>query len=753
MLRKTLFSIAGALAVSVSAAQEPGPNNGSGVIETPKMRLEFDSGWLVKWENRETGETVDFGRPALSDEKEDAPYRPGPWWVDWKSPANPAAAKSEMKISRESPVSASVRQKAETAEGEIHALQWGIQIPYDKIQAVHWPRGLAPARLSGTGYHEGMVKKDYQFNGRAAMLAGADKIRHQYYAVQAKTGGLLIYMENPELEHNMALEFKKPDDKTLVISNRSIMPPPWKSTYAGARWIIRQYTGGVNNAAQIYQDYITKAYDLTPLDKRPTRWARDITFVQVNDFLRGPLPAPGFRQPNQNYLSGEAWRKSMEFHSKWLEDMAKILDPSKTMFYITDWRQDGMDMMFPNTDIDPYFALMIGKARKLGFHVMLHCHNHLIHGQTTFWRRYIEHPATLKGQDPVKDLIEGVGLDALRNSAMSQKNKISGSVWDERKGLNRVMDWHTMNPAHEGVRYLMVGNLLSAVRASGADAIHLDVPSIWVDLRGEMYGMNQMRGQREFYKLLRKTLDENGFDYVAIATELTPFEGFMKYVDFSQNSRDSSAKGRVESIERGGDIAGEELLALQSGKDWEDIIKERQAAEVKNQKSKPSKPSPETFKAVFKQARDLSEPSLDNMVIAPFIQSYPHLGAYPGSSPVAQHLAQWYSLTHDVMPHTAGSFDFTKPIPPFEAGKIALSRFGAREGLHLMRPADWEEGDIARYQLKDGRILRVTRADETTLRLAFSNGDILTELDLLQGWKNDKLLMENYSAPQISETK
>lgn len=713
-------------------------------ITTDKMKLEFDGGWLMGWENRETGEKIDFGKPTLSTGKEDSHYRPGCWWVDWKKSSDPAAAKVETKYNKLDQTAATIQQRAVIPNGEVQALQWGIRVPYDRIQAVHWPRGLAPARLSGFGYPK-WVKADYYFGGRTAFLIGGSGIRHHYYVIQGKTGGLLIYMENPDLHHHMALEIKHPDNKSIIISNRSIMPPPWKNSYVGGRWVVRQYNGGVNVAAQIYQNYIVKAFDLVPLEKRPTAWVRDVVFTQVNDFLRGPLPAPGFRQPNQNYLSGEAWRKSMDFHTRWLEEMAKVVEPSKVMFYITDWRQDGMDIMFPNTDVDPYFAFMIAKARKMGFHVMLHMHNHLVHGQTTFWKRYLAQSAKIKGQDPEKSAIEGVGVDAISKSSMISKNKISGSTWDARKGLERKMDWYLMNPAHEGFRYLMVGNILSAVRATGADAIHLDVPNIWVDLRSELYGMNQMQGQREFYKLLRQTLDENGFAHVAIATEVTPFEGFMKYVDFAQNSRDSSAKKRAAQLLEGSNVAGEALLANQNDQDWAALVKEHQNDNESKSKDKKRQVDQKALLAVLEQARDLGEPSIDAMVSSPFVQGYPHLGAYPGDLPLAQHLAQWYSFTHDVMPHRGGSYDFSKPLPPFEIGKLALARFMDKEGPHFMRLAAWQPGDIARYQLKDGRVLRVFRTDAATIRLAFADGKVLAELDLLKGWKNDQLLMKGYS--------
>lgn len=714
-------------------------------IRTPGFQAVMEDGFLISWHDLRTGEKFEFGKPEISGGPADAPYRPGAWSVDWKKDVDASKVKVSTKFAPEGDDAATIQMSGENPGGEVHALQWGLLLHYDKMKAVNWPRGLAPARLSGNGYPESMIGNDYNFNRRLAMLGGSSHIRHQYYVVEGEKGGLLIYLENPDLLHHFALEFKVKRGDTLLISNRSIDPPPWKDRYTSGRWVVRQYQGGVQNAAAIYRNYIEKAYGLVPLEKRPTAWVRDIAFVQVNDFARGPLPAKGFRSPNQDY-GGKNYEKSLEFHLKEMEELAKRIDPKKVMFYMTDWRMDGMDMMFPNYNVDPYFALFVGRAKKLGFKIMLHCHNHLVHGKTTFFRRYIEYPYLLKNKltkEPHdrKRPIDGVGYCALRNELMISLDKLSGSTWDSRKGLDRVMDWYTMNPAHEGFRYLMVGNLLSAVRATGADAIHLDVPNIWVDLRSDLYGMNQMQGQREFYRLLRKTLDENGFEHVAIATELTPFEGFMKYVDFAQNSRDSSAKNRAAAWESGIDRSGEELLAVQNAAEWKRIMDQRkeEAAKLQAQKKKgPKAPPvpPERLRELIGKSGDLGRPSLDNMVVSPYLQSYPHLGAFPGSSPVAKRLAIWYSLTHDVMMHQGGKLNFGS-LNEVDKGKLALIGFFDKESPRITDCSTWADDDIACYRLKNGRELRIFRSGPSCLTLAFKDGGVLAELDLVDGWKND----------------
>lgn len=710
-------------------------------IKTDALEVVVDDGWLTQWTNKRTGETISFGKPALDRaNRDDRHYIPGPWWVDWQCPQDLTATGTTcaMNVKADGADAIEIVQSARREGGDVHAVQWGLRLPYDQIQALHWPRGLAPARLSGNGYPEGMVRPSYLFANRPAMLSGAEGIRAHYYVIQARKGGLLITMDNADLKHHMALEFKKPSDGELIISNRSIMPPPWKDQYTGARWVIRQYDGPVSVAAQICQESLAKTWNLLPLEQRPTAWVKDLSFVFVNGPLRGPAAFAGKRIPESDFTDPENWRRSMTETNAWLERLSKVVDPSKVMLYVTDWRVDGMDLMFPTTDVDPYFALMVGRARSMGYHVMLHTHNHLVHEPTSFYQRYILHPAKLKGQDPARDLLWGVGYCALRHEAMIQRDKLFGSSWDERKGLPRKMTGYHMNPAYGGWRYLQVASILTALRATGADAVHIDVPNVWIDLRSELYGMNQMEGLREFYKLLRETLDANGMRHVAIATELTPFEGNMRYVDMAQNSRDTSARSRAEEIQKGGTLAGEELIALQQGAELDKLM----AARTKEATAQAAKGtfSPEAARKILAKAKDLGEPALDSMVIAPYIQSYPHLGAFPGNG-MGRAMAIWYSLTHDVMPHTTGEPPFTPgSLDDLEVGKYALARFWAAEAPRLMLPRDWQPGDVARYRLKDGRVVRVTRADASVLRLAFADGAVLAELDLIDGWRNDAAL-------------
>ena len=86
----------------------------------------------------------------------------------------------------------------------------------------------------------------------------------------------------------------------------------------------------------------------------------------------------------------------------------------------------------------------------------------------------------------------------------------------------------------------------------------------------------------------------------------------------------------------------------------------------------------------------------------------------------------------------------TRPFTRFHYGVFALARFWGELQPRLLEPKRFEPGDLVRYQLNDGRVLRLLAADAQTLRLAFAQGDVLADLSLADGWKNNAALLEKY---------
>lgn len=751
-------------------------------IETPKMLIEFDGGWLTRWENKETGEKVAFGKAEVKRAaKADRYYIPGPWWVDWRCPADLENTGTEWtgQVRRMDDTSVTLTQTVQRQGGqEVHAVQWAVRVPYDQIDAVHFPKGMPPARMSGKGCLDMFLAKNNQLNGRLGEESGGGAWRLRFYQIQARTGGLLIYMDDPDLDHLGNLEFRKGDNE-LLISNRSFCSPPWKDKYAGAKWVIRQYTGGTSAGARYYQEHLAKAYDLKPLQDRPTVWVRNLAHVFVQAPWAEPLPVAGHRRPEYNY--GTQWEESIRAGVQWLENLAKVLPPEQVMFYTTGWRiVPNHDAGLQDNSIDPFFAIMCRKARAMGFHVQLHFNALNISTDSVCYERFVAWQSKLRGMASFDGVVHNAYTGRIMGDGKGEGNRPGG--WTARAGYDRPLNELTMSYAFEGWRYLLAANILAAVKATDADAVHLDVPISIPDMNTERYGITAQKGMREFGRLLRRLFDENGLRHVAIGTEVTPPESLLPYTDYAQVTRGKSVQGFVDGIIQGKYRASEEgMIMIQVGEE----LKQTKAQREQMERERAKQFDPAVARELVAHWRELSEPAINSMAVGPFVQAGPHLGTLgpsvgePGMANAAaynrmvQGIILWYAATHDTLPFTSGARAMFMDCPPYDQleviqryrkdgysrdparknGKVfdkfdydryALARFWADQVPRQAPLGQWEKGDIVRYVLKDGRTLRITRSAPTTLRWAFADGAVLAEMDLFDGWKNDAELMKKY---------
>jgi hypothetical protein len=751
-------------------------------IETAKMLIEFDDGWLALWVNKETGERVEFGNPGLKrTDGEDRHYAPGPWWADWRKPTDTAATATQWstQVRQVDETAVTLTQSAERAGGqEVHAVQWAVRVPYAQVDAVHFPKGMPPARMSGKGCLDLFLAKSNQFSGRLAEDSGGGAWRLRFYQIQARTGGLLVYMDDPALDHLGNLEFKQGADE-LVISNRSFRSPPWPDKYTGGRWVVRQYTGYTHVGARLYQEYLAAAYALKPLKDRPTAWVAGLGLVLVQAPWCEPLPVAGHRRPEYDYSAN--WEASLRAGEQWLDNLARVMPPDQVMIYTTQWRAvPNHDAGLQDNSIDPFFAIMCRKARQRGFHVQIHFNAINITSDSVCYERYFAHQAKLLGLDA----IEGVVHNAYTGKVMGEKKGEGHRIgdWSARSGYDRLIHKFTMSYAHEGWRYLLAGTVLSAVKATGADALHLDVPISIPDMNSARYGISAQQGLRDFGRLLRRLLDENGLQHVAIGTEVTPPESLLAVTDYAQVTRGKSVQSFIDGLVQGKYRATEEgMIFVQTGKELAQTKLERERME----RERSLQFDPAAVRDLVARWRELSEPAINSLALAPYVQAGPHLGTLgpsvglPGMTHAAaynrlvQGLVLWYSMAHDTLPFYGPPRAMFMDCPPYDGldviqryrrdnyskdparpnGKVldafdyahlALARFWGDQRPAPAPLAERQKGDIARYRLRDGRTLVVSRSNPTTLRWAFGDGQTLAEMDLFEGWRNDAVLMKQY---------
>ena len=180
-----------------------------------------------------------------------------------------------------------------------------------------------------------------------ALHAEAGPLRQRYVLIQAKSSGLLLQLDDSKLACRAALERDDaPREHKLTFRATTTERTP-------VRWTIKQYVGGANWGAQHRLDYLQRVQPCVPPEKRPTAWMQNVVFV---------VPEPPWCQPVS--MPGVGWKKSLEIHHEWLENLLRVVEPDKLLFCTRNW---GAEFGTPA----PYAALMSGRARRSGFHVML----------------------------------------------------------------------------------------------------------------------------------------------------------------------------------------------------------------------------------------------------------------------------------------------------------------------------------------------------------------------------------------------
>lgn len=760
----------------------------SATVDTADFKAEVVDGWLVGWTNKRTGETFDFGKPGGV---VTGTYQPGSWVIPGYEQEK---KESSWQLSATSPQADQLllQQQVDVKDGLAQTVQWSLRLPLDKIDATYWPTGLTNRMIAQDSQSpEGAIGKSYYFSNRTAILS-SHQWRQRYFVIQGKRGGLLVQVDDPELEHFSVVEMDAAKfPKEVILAQRSLAAPSWTSQYKSGKWTITQYDGWVNQAAKLRQDYLVKAFDLKPLKDRPTAWVQNLAWSYVRaPFCAPPINFPGTNNPNYT----ENWEKNLQLVDQWLDNLAKVVEPDKVMFYVNWWRYAAHDTFFPEHSVDPFFAMAVGNARRKGYHVMLHFHNHLAQdAAAAFFGRYITkqdewHRAANPNRpnavgDKEGTLPWGVGYDFVRRMDVIQKDKEFGTSTSIRLGIPSRMTGYHMSPAYEGWRYMKVAEILSAVKSTGADAIHIDVPAVWPEGK-ERFGINSQQGSREFFKLLRRTLDENGLQNVAIATEGSPGEGYIKYVDMAQLVRGSSTVSMLDGI------SVDTMIELQLGDDLEKAKQIREAAKARYPTDEEKKLKtalrfdPKAAATGLAKVRELGEPNIDAMVISPYVRAYPHLGSGnplmggykddPNAgihNRAAQALHTWATVQRDSPFSSSPSIQMFMDTAPWDSldeiksarkeniksgkrvdgkvfnqfnyGEFALTRWWEKNQPRFAPLSEWEKGDVARYKTADGKTLTVR--ESAPLTLSFNvGGTPLADLSLFEGWKNNETLLKDF---------
>ena len=170
----------------------------------------------------------------------------------------------------------------------------------------------------------------------------------QLAIVESEGGGFYIRSKDTTFKFKELFYWRFPDKFGLNIKTQNQAPWDTLTTATSVTWRLNTYAGDWCVPAQMYRDWMEQTFDPWRLSDRPL-WVKDIGLVVLHSRLNADL----------------------------LPNLAEVVDPTKTLLYLTDWREGGRNINYPDySNPDERFENFLAVARQHGFRIMLHVNIH-----------------------------------------------------------------------------------------------------------------------------------------------------------------------------------------------------------------------------------------------------------------------------------------------------------------------------------------------------------------------------------------
>ena len=286
----------------------------------------------------------------------------------------------------------------------------------------------------GVGAHLGYP---YSWQAQMAVFEGA-------------RGSMLLYSVDTLMAHKH-LRSSTRGSSTLDVAVGTEASAPWRSATAvpTIEWRLKATTGDWRSAAVIYRDWLWT--HRPPVAKTAHSWVTDIRTVV--------------------HLAGGP-------DSSLLAPIAAVLNPSRTLLYLHDWRRHAYDVFYPDYTPRAGVAAFIAAAHALGFRVMLHL--------------------DLIGVSPSHP-----DFGAMQAYQVKDPESLAPVGWLWTLPPTTPSRFAFINPAASAYRSLFITRVGQGLASLGADAVHLDISApMFNDGNGPIEGRTYTQGSdllhREF---------------------------------------------------------------------------------------------------------------------------------------------------------------------------------------------------------------------------------------------------------------
>ena len=309
----------------------------------------------------------------------------------------------------------------------VHGMQWGIEnLDLDTLNLILPSDGGQIIDASSAIQHKNF---NYPSTHWEAQLA----------IIQAEYGG--FYVRGTDITFQFkSLEYKS-DAGSFGLGFRTENQAPWDTLISvkSITWRLNTYSGDYRVPARIYRDWMEVAFNPWRLTNMPA-WVGDIGLVVIHNNL----------------------------DAKMLEGLAELVDPTKTLLYLTEWRKDKHDVNWPDYTPKEELGDFVEAAHRHGFRLMLHVN---IYGFSTYHSLYPEFQ---------------------RFQLRRPSGKLVGWKWAENDSAQRHAH---ISLASSKFRNLLVQRWKTVWEKYNVDAFHLDVSHRVVnDANGLIEGLNSAQG-------------------------------------------------------------------------------------------------------------------------------------------------------------------------------------------------------------------------------------------------------------------
>ena len=332
-----------------------------------------------------------------------------------------------------------VRQRAFSEMGGINAVMWGLSNLSHTVADV-----IAPVYGGQILTEE---SKRYHYPGSwEAQLA----------ILQGQRGGVFVRSDDTQY-HFKTLEYSTEGD-SFGLNFWQIPPVPFEhqKQVTTATWRLNAYQGDWHVPALAYQEWMHEV--LRPVDRaQMPDWVDDIELVITH---ADPLEKVGVSV---------------------IRILYRLVDPEKTLLYVTGWRKPGWRWNYPDYTPTDNFGEFLKEAHNYGFKVMLHTNM-----------------VAVAPTDPLyAELAKYQVIDP------DTGEKYGGYLDDPNTPPSRSYVW--INPASRVFRKMLVDRLKSVRETYNVDAFHLDI-SYSIHNNALIDGLTMAEGNILLHQELRKAM-------------------------------------------------------------------------------------------------------------------------------------------------------------------------------------------------------------------------------------------------------